>query len=126
MHEKSYPAPLGRGLLIFPTNTVRASLYLECPSGVTDAGNVCNKFKDVTSSSDTTIILYNNSAKIQNVVPNYYIYLSTNPSNAIQAYSQITVRPTSASPLVSYTDRNMTASVWDTMWGYIKSLFPLK
>jgi len=79
----------------FPANTVRASLYLACPSGVTGAGNLCNQFINITGNYDYTVILYNNSSGVQNVVPNYYVYLSTNPNYAVGVSSQISVKQAS-------------------------------
>ena len=111
----------------FPPNAVRASLYLVCPNGVTaGAINICNQYKDVTSNGDYSIPIYNSSSQSQNITVNYYVYLSSNPNDAVQASSQITVRPTFVSASVSYTNQGMTASVWGSMWGLIKSLFSSK
>jgi C1A family cysteine protease len=124
----------------FPSNTVRASLYLYCPSGVTTGASpeVCNKFIDVTSASLWSGSFYNSTSQVQNVVPNYYVYLSTNPNYAVGVSSQVSVKPiptpilpvppsSSSSYLppsnTSSINENMsfTASIWNAIQQYFDS-----
>ena len=82
----------------FPSNTLRSTLYLSCPSGVTGGtSNLCNQTIDVTSNRDYTVILNNTSGQSQNVVPNYYVYTSDNPNYGRGVTSQIMVAPGSVS-----------------------------
>jgi peptidoglycan hydrolase-like protein with peptidoglycan-binding domain len=85
----------------FPSNTVRASLYLSCPVGVTEGGSKCNQYTDITSNTDYTVILYNSSSQSQNVVPNYYVYTSDNPSYAKGVSSQVSVQSVSTATTAS-------------------------
>ncbi|MEI6238677.1 MAG: hypothetical protein WCP15_04055, partial [bacterium] len=81
----------------FPLDTIRASLYLACPIGVTGKGDSCNKFIDITSGFETSIVLFNTSTSTKIVVPNYYVYLSDNPKYALGATTQIAVKPVTIS-----------------------------
>lgn len=77
----------------YPSNTVRASLYLSCPTSVSEGTNKCNQYTDVTSNGDYTVTLFNNSLQPQNVIPNYYMYTSDNPNYAKGVSSQVTIQP---------------------------------
>ena len=90
----------------FPSNTIRASLYISCPSGVTVGGakgNItgCNSYADVTNSSSAIFQIINNTSGSANVVPNYYIYTSTNPNFGNGVTSNITVLPQTSTPAVA-------------------------
>ncbi|MEK7501878.1 MAG: peptidoglycan-binding domain-containing protein [Patescibacteria group bacterium] len=94
----------------FPSNTVRASLYLACPTGVTEGTSKCNQYTDVTSNTDYTVILNNSSSQSQEVVPNYYIYTSDNPNYAKGITSQVTVKPGQATT-VTTPNQTLTTSI---------------
>ncbi|MCX6716575.1 MAG: hypothetical protein NTV72_01485 [Candidatus Taylorbacteria bacterium] len=89
----------------FPSDTIRASLYLACPVGVylvspvgeKGGGYACNKFMDVTFGSFATMAIFNTSTSTKIVVPNYYVYLSDNPKYALGATTQIAVKPVTIS-----------------------------
>lgn len=95
---------------VFPSNTVRSSLYLACPAGVnTGPTNVCNTHIPVTSNTDYTVILFNTTSQSQNVVPNYYVYTSDNPNYANGVTSQITVTAPTSVVTPSFTITSPTS-----------------
>ena len=118
----------------FPSNTTKAQLYFYCPSGVLTGASpeICNRYMDVTSNNDWTIMLYNFSPKPQYVVPNYYIYTSDNPGYGRGVSSQITVNPSSTSSTsptpspssspsaIIINDNNLNASIWSAVDDYFK------
>lgn len=87
----------------FPSNTVKATLYLACPSGVSTrtSPEICNTTIDVTPNRDWSPIFFNSTSQAQNVVPNYHVYLSTNPNYAVGVSSQVTVSPSVVAAAVS-------------------------
>lgn len=90
-----------------PRDAVSAKLFLSCPSGVSGKNvdaissnqvEECNRWTEVSISSIGKEIAFTNSTQSPiNVVPNFYIYRSSNPSYAVGVSSQITVSGSNAS-----------------------------
>jgi hypothetical protein len=89
----------GRVTLNFtvPANVVDEKLYLVCPSAITTVGGgLCNTYDDLRTSTEVDFTPINSSTAPQTIVPNFYIYLSSNPSAAVGVSSSITVGPSTA------------------------------
>ncbi len=100
----SFPNPILSGGLVTlsfttHTNAAEAKLYLYCPPGVTSSfgtggADFCNTwyaFPMIPSGS--TFRLINTTNQAQNVVPNFYEYLSDNQNYGTGVSTQITVQP---------------------------------
>ncbi|MDO8594773.1 MAG: hypothetical protein Q7R93_04665, partial [bacterium] len=86
---------------LFPSNTIRGSLYVFCPDGITaTAPNTCNRYIDVTaylaSNTDYTATFVNASPSAQNVSTNFYVYLPNNPNYGRGIPAQVRVLPAPA------------------------------
>ena len=81
----------------YPSNTIKAQLYISCPSGVGIGGakgNItdCNTFADVTNLPSVMFQLINTTTSLADVVPAYYIYTSDNPNYANAVSVSITIQ----------------------------------
>jgi len=98
----------GKFRFVFPADTVRASLYVYCPAGISALeANVCNKYTDVTSymatSTEFAVTLYNTSLLSENVSANFYVYLPNNLNYSRGVSARVTVNPVIATSTVSVT-----------------------
>lgn len=88
----------GKFKFVFPSNTIRASLYVHCPRGIS-AGtpNTCNRYTDVTSymasSTEFAVAFSNSSIESKDVTANFYVYLPNNPDFTRGVSARVTVRP---------------------------------
>ncbi|HUD04101.1 MAG TPA: IPT/TIG domain-containing protein [Candidatus Paceibacterota bacterium] len=107
-----------------PADTVRGSLFLSCPSGIVAKGvgsNDCNTWipyglgtGEITYYS---VVLTNTTSQPQNVVPNYYVYLSSNPNYAVGVSSTIVVNPASqtTTPTMTQSTNPLTSGQTNTI-----------
>lgn len=84
-----------------PSNTMKASLYVFCPDGITaTALNTCNRYVNVlpylTSSTDYVVTFMNTSSKAQEVAANFYVYRPNNPNYGRGVSAHVRVLPLSA------------------------------
>ena len=103
----------------YPSNTVQASLYFSCPSGITGAAGECNTYLPVTSNTNWSPLFTNTTASSLTVVPNYYVYTSDNPNFAHGVSASITVSPaqtttTQTTPTTQTTTTSATPSAITT------------
>jgi hypothetical protein len=102
-----------------PPTTVRSTLYLFCPSGVTaTAPNVCNRSHDVTtiatSSTGFSAGFVNTNQDSRTVTANFYVYLPNNPSYGRGAKTEIAIASglDASSKPVKVTSPNGGEQVW--------------
>jgi len=81
---------------VAPPNTVRATLNLFCPDGVTaGSANTCNRTHNVmtyvASSTEYSVSLKNSAASAKTVTANFYVYLPNNPSYARGVKTEVSV-----------------------------------
>lgn len=93
---------------VTPPNTVKASLYFSCPSGIAASPpNVCNRYNDVTSYAasrgEYAVAFSNSSSQAREVTANFYVYLPNNPNYGRGVPTRITVGATSPIPATSIT-----------------------
>jgi hypothetical protein len=82
----------------FPPHSLKGSLYVSCPNGVTASiPNVCNAYTDVTSYAASTtgyaIAFSNTTSQEQTVTANFYVSLPNNPNSKRGVSTSIAVRP---------------------------------
>ena len=77
----------------YPSNTVKATLFFSCPSGITGAAGECNTYIPVTSNGNYSPLFTNSTSNGMTVVANYYTYSSANPNFANGVAASITVQP---------------------------------
>lgn len=85
----------------FPPNTIKGSLYIFCPDGITTSvANTCNRYINVSSylasSSDYSISLVNSASEDRVVSANFYVYLPNNPNYGRGVSARVTVLSPSA------------------------------
>ena len=69
----------------FPPNTIRGSLHIFCPDGITaSVPNTCNRYSNVSSymasSTDYSVTLTNATSEEKMVTANFYVYLPNKPN----------------------------------------------
>ena len=82
-------------------NTVRSSLLMYCPAGLSafntvneSAGDICNKSQELLSTDSTMRLRFvNNTNSALSAAPNFYVYKSDNPNYAWGQASEVIVNP---------------------------------
>lgn len=104
---------------VAPSNTLRATLNIFCPEGVTaSTANVCNRSQSVmayvASSTEYAISFVNSSSAQKTVAANFYVYLPNNPNYARGVKAEISIASgiAAGSQPIAVTAPNGDETLW--------------